>query len=247
LIFVKAKSKVRGERWAMPMRFLTAGELLRGLSETEAREFARLCTERRLPAGKTIFSKGDPADSLCILRDGFVRIVSLSEQGAETILLLLKPDTIFGELLLSEELRAFTAVADSDAVISFIPRAGFLQFLTSSPAASLNFTRLLSSRLAQVEKIFAEFGHTWSYHRLARALLRLAEDHGKKTPEGTMIGLRVTHEDLANLIGTTRETVTNQLGKFRRLGFLKKGRRLVLNADRLRRFVHSGEEEHRSS
>ena len=57
----------------------------------------------------------------------------------------------------------------------------------------------------------------------------------------------MTHEDLANLIGTTRETVTNQLGKFRRLGFLKKGQRLVLNVDRLRRFVYTGGVEHRLS
>jgi CRP-like cAMP-binding protein len=231
----------------MTMTFLTAGELLHDLSEIETREFARLCTDRRYPAGKTIFSKGDPADSLCILREGFVRLVSLSERGAETIHHLLKPGTIFGELLLSEELRAFTAVTDSDAVISFIPRAGFFKFLTSSHAVSLNFIRLLSSRLMRVEKTFSEFGHTWSHHRLARMLLRLAEEHGEKTPEGTVIGLRVTHEDLANLIGTTRETVTNQLGKFRRLGFLKKGRSLVLNVDCLSRFVHTGKVEHRSS
>lgn len=231
----------------MPMTFLTVGGLLHGLSETETQEFARLCTNRRYSAGKTIFPKGDPADSLCILQEGFVRLVSLSERGAETIHHLLKPGTIFGELLLSEELRAFTAVADSDAVISFIPRACFLKFLTLSPAVSLNFIRLLSSRLTRVEKTFAEFSHTWSHHRLAGMLLRLAEDHGERTPEGTVIGLRVTHEDLANLIGTTRETVTNQLGKFRRLGFLKKGRRLVLNVDRLSRFVHTGRVEHRSS
>jgi len=229
------------------MTFLKASELLQGLSETEAREFARLCTDRRFPAGKTVFSRGDPADSLCLLREGIVRLVSLSEQGAETILLLLKPDSIFGELLLSEELRAFTAMAESDTVISFLPKAGFLKFLASSPTGSRNFIRLLSNRLARVETTFAEFGHTWSYHRLARALLRLAEDHGEKTPEGTVIRMRVTHEDLANLIGTTRETVTNQLGKFRRLGFLRKGRRLVLNVDRLSRFVHTGKVEHRSS
>ena len=231
----------------MPMMFLKAGELLLGLSETDAQEFARQCTERRFPAGVTIFSKGDPADSLCILREGIVRLVSLSEQGAETILHLLKADSIFGELLLSEELRAFTAVSESDTVISFLPKAGFLKFLTSSPTGSLNFIRLLSRRLTRVEKTFAEFGHTWSYHRLARTLLRLAEDHGEKTPDGTVIRLRVTHEDLANLIGTTRETVTNQLGKFRRLGFLKKGRRLVLNVDRLSRFVYTGGVEHRLS
>lgn len=231
----------------MPMSFPTAGELLRGFSEAEAREFARLGTERRFPAGMTIFSKGDPADSLCILREGYVRLVSISEQGAETILHLLKPGTIFGELLLSEELRAFTAVAESEAVISFLPKAGFLKFLASFPNGSLNFIRLLSDRLVRIERTFAEFGHTWSYHRLARALLRLAEDHGERTPDGTVIGLRVTHEDLANLIGTTRETVTNQLGRFRRLGLLKKGRRLVLNEDRLRRFVQTGRVERRSS
>ena len=231
----------------MPMTFLKADDLLLGLSETDAREFARQCTERRFPAGVTIFSKGDPADSLCILREGIVRLVSLSEQGAETILHLLKADSIFGELLLSEESRAFTAVSESDTVISFLPKAGFLKFLTSSPTGSLNFIRLLSRRLTRVEKTFAEFGHTWSYHRLARTLLRLAEDHGEKTPDGTVIRLRVTHEDLANLIGTTRETVTNQLGKFRRLGFLKKGQRLVLNVDRLRRFVYTGGVEHRLS
>lgn len=231
----------------MPMSFPTAGELLRGFSEAETREFARLGTERRFPAGMTIFSKGDPADSLCILREGYVRLVSISEQGAETILHLLKPGTIFGELLLSEGLRAFTAVAESEAVISFLPKAGFLKFLASFPNGSLNFIRLLSDRLVRIERTFAEFGHTWSYHRLARALLRLAEDHGERTPDGTVIGLRVTHEDLANLIGTTRETVTNQLGRFRRLGLLKKGRRLVLNEDRLRRFVQTGRVERRSS
>jgi hypothetical protein len=60
------------------------------------------------------------------------------------------------------------------------------------------------------------------------------------TPEGTAIGVRITHEDLANLIGTTRETVTNQLGRFRRLGYLKKGRQLVVNVARLADVVQTG-------
>ncbi|MCR4309153.1 MAG: Crp/Fnr family transcriptional regulator [Deltaproteobacteria bacterium] len=224
----------------MPMTFLTAGGLLHDLSETETREFARLCTDRRYPAGETIFSKGDPAGSLCILREGLVRLVSLSERGAETIHHLLKPGTIFGELLLSEELRAFTAVADSDVVISFIPQACFLKFLTSCPALSLNFIRLLSSRLTRAEKTFAEFNHTWSHNRLARTLLRLAEDHGERTPEGTVIGLRLTHEDLANLIGTARETVTTQMIRFRRMGLVtRQGRFLVVDKPRLEEFGRS--------
>ncbi len=227
----------------MAMMFLTAVELLHGLTDEEARRVNALCSERRFPEGKTIFSRGDPAENLCIVREGLVRLVSLSDQGAETILQLLKPDMVFGELLLSEEQRAFTAVAATNAVVSVLPKENLLKILATIPRVSLNFVRLLSHRLMRVEQTFAEYGHTWSYHRLARALLRLAEEHGRKTPEGTVIGVRMTHEDLANLIGTTRETVTNQLGRFRRLGYLKKGRQLVVNVDRLSRFVQTGHVE----
>ena len=112
--------------------------------------------------------------------------------------------------------------------------------LTSIPTLSKNFIRLLSKRLAKVEKEFGDFGHTWSYDRLSKVLLRLCEEHGKETPTGTMIPLRLTHEDLANLIGTTRETVTTQMIRFRRMGLVKRQDRfLVVNKPRLKEFGRS--------
>src|SRR5512135_256385 len=98
----------------MPFSYTTADELFQGISEPESRKIAALCAERRYRKGATIFSRGAPADSLYIVKEGKVRIVFLSGKGTETILHILKQGAVFGELLLSEEKRAMTAVAATD-------------------------------------------------------------------------------------------------------------------------------------
>ena len=221
----------------MPLSVNTAVELFHGISETDAQRVARLCAERKYPKDATIFSKGDPANALFIVKEGKVRILSLSDKGAETIVHILKEGEIFGELLLSEEQRAFTAVAGTDALVTVLSKGNLVELLAVLPAIAKNFIRLLSRRLANVEREFGEFGHTWSYNRLAKVLLRLCEEHGKETPKGTLIPLRLTHEDLANLIGTTRETVTTQMIRFRRKGLVtRQDRFLVVNKPRLEEF-----------
>jgi CRP-like cAMP-binding protein len=91
----------------------------------------------------------------------------------------------------------------------------------------------------QVEREFSGLIHAWAWHRLAKELLHLAEDIGEDTRAGTRIGLKLTHEDLANLIGTTRETVTIQLHKFEEMGLIRReGRVLVVNRARMRDYVH---------
>ncbi len=227
----------------MSLSVLTAVELFRGTSEADAQRIARLCVERRYPPGTAIFERGDPGDSLFIVREGLVRLQSLSEKGSETILHLFKAGDVFGELILSEDRRAFSAVAATDVLATVISRRNFVQILSSAPVVAENFIRLLSSRLTKVEREFAEFGHTWSYHRLALVLLSLAREHGMATPKGTKIGVRLTHDDLAKLIGTTRETVTTQMNRLSRKGMVRReGRVIVVNEPRLRKFV--GQEEH---
>jgi CRP/FNR family transcriptional regulator len=220
----------------------TALDLFQGVSAPDVRRIAGLCTERRYEQRATIFSEGDPGDAMFIVREGLVKLVSVSEKGAETILHILKTDQIFGELLFSEERRAFNAVASTDVLVTIIPQKSFEEILASFPEVARNFIRLLSRRLAKVEQEFAGFGHTWSYHRLGKVFLQLGKEHGVPTPEGTEILLRLTHEDLANLIGTTRETVTTQIKKFKRLGLLKRdGRHFIVNTRLLTRFIYPEE------
>lgn len=226
----------------MAMPFLTVGELFQGISKAEARMISGLCSERRYPRGTSIFSKSDPSDCLCIVKSGLVKLISHSEKGTATILHFLYPDEVFGELLLSEEKRPFTAIAIEDSLVTTISRDRFTQLLTSVPTVTVNLIRLLSKRLVKVMKRLAESGHTCSYYRLAKVLHSLAEDHGVESPTGTLIPIRLAHEDLANLIGTTRQTVTTQLNKFERMGLLnRQDRQIVVDKSRLSEFIHSEE------
>jgi CRP-like cAMP-binding protein len=222
----------------------TALELFTGIPEPERERVGRLCAERRYVEGAAIFSEGDPGDAMFIVEEGLVRLVSVSSTGAETILHILKRGEIFGELFFAEERRAFNAIAGTDVRVTVIPRRNFEELLGTVPAVARNFIRLLSRRLVRVEQGFAGFGHTWSYHRLGRILLQLGTEHGVASQNGTLIPLRLTHEDLAKLIGTTRETVTTQINRFKRLGLLKRvGRHFVLDMERLRKFVSPAELE----
>ena len=226
----------------MVISFLRGVELFQGISEAEDQTIFRLCSERRFPQGATLFSEGDPVNALYILREGLVKIVSISEGGRETILHILKPDEIVGAFVLVEEKRPFTAIAIEEVLVTVIPRENFLALLSSVPTIGLNFARLLSRRLKKAEKELADFSHSWSYHRLAKVLLQLGEKHGEEVSAGTLITLRLTHEDLANLIGTTRETVTTQVNKFERMGLLnRQDRHLIVNKPRLTEFLHSEE------
>ena len=216
----------------------TALELFQGVSDEDMRRISRLSSERRYAKGVSIFSEGDPADAMLIDAEGLVKLASVSSRGGETILHILKPGLIFGELFFAEEKRAFDATTTTEVVVTVIPRKSFEEILASFPVVARNFIRLLSKRLVKIEQGFAAFGHTWSYERLGRVLLQVGREHGVRTAGGTLIPLRLTHEDLAKLIGTTRETVTTQINRFKRMGLVKReGGRFVLNEDRLKSFL----------
>lgn len=213
-------------------------ELLLGLTGEESRKVIRQMEEKRFPRGATIFRKGDPGDSLFTLMEGLVKLVARSEKGAGTILYILRPADIFGELLLVEERRPFNAVAVTDVLAGVLSREHFADLLSSVPRLRLNFIRILSRRLVHVEKGVTEFSHTRSYDRLAKVLLQLCGEYGEETPWGVLLHLTLTHADLADLIGTTRETVTNQLSRFHRMGLVwAHGHHLVVNRRRLADYV----------
>jgi CRP/FNR family transcriptional regulator len=223
-------------------RFVTALDLFHGVARQDVRKITSLCAEKWFSRGVTIFREGESADSLYVLKKGMVRLISLSDQRRETILHILKPGEVFGELLLSEEKRAFTAIAAEDSLVTIISQESFVELLSAVPTVALNFIRLLSKRLATAEKGLAEFSHTWSYHRLARMLVQLSRKYGQEVAGGTLINVHLTHEDLANLIGTSRETVTTQLSKFTRMGLLKReARHLIVAKSKLADFIRAEE------
>jgi CRP/FNR family transcriptional regulator len=224
---------------SVPLPFQTAGELFKGIPDEYVRRISALFTDRKYERDTALFYEGGPADSLFIVRKGLVKLVSISERGTESILHILRAGDVFGELLLVQGERPFSAIAMTDVLAGVLSRENFLEILGFCPEFAGNYSKLLARRLMQVEREFAGLIHAWAYHRLAKELLHLAEDIGEDTRTGTRIALKLTHEDLANLIGTTRETVTIQLHKFEELGLIRReGRKLIVDRARLRDYVH---------
>jgi CRP/FNR family transcriptional regulator len=217
-------------------------ELFRGFTERESRMVDKRMEKRRFLKGDAIFRRADPGDSLYLLMEGLVKIVAYSGRGAGTIIYILRPPDIFGELLLSEEKRPFHALAATDARAGVLSREHVVELLSRIPRFRLNFIRNLSHRLVRVAKGVAEFRHARSSHRLAKVLLRMSGEDGEETPGGFPLRLSLTHADLAEMIGATRETVTIQMNRFRRLGLVEiRNRRLVVDRRRLAEYLRAGE------
>ncbi len=234
------RSSGKGAR--LPLPFQTENILFADLPEAEARTIAALFVERRYRRDAVIFHEGADADALLIVKTGIVKLLALSEKGTQTTLHILRPGDVFGEVAVTEPRRPFTAVAVTDAVLSVLPRKPLCDALASSPAFARNFVELLSRRLGEVEREFAGIVNAWAHHRLARELLHLAGDLGVETRDGTLIPLHLTHEDLSNLIGTTRETVTILLHKFEQMGIVRRqSRRIIVDRPRLAEYAHIAE------
>lgn len=224
----------------MTLSLMEDSRLFRGLSEGEAEQVFKYLSRRFYPKGAIIFAESDPSDSVFILTSGLIKLISISERGEETILRILKQGSMFGELLLADNVRCFTAVAITDVESMVISRDDFLRLLELNTTFCMNFIKILSRRVLRMGKEVADFGHTWSYQRLGIILLGLIDEHGVETPDGFMIPFPLTHEDLANLIGSTRETVTHQIKRLRRRGLLRRiGKHFVVDRVLLDKYIHS--------
>lgn len=216
----------------------SAGELWEGLSPEEREQVGRFCPERRFSRGSTIFAPGDAPDALYIVTSGLVTLGHLSEDGQESILRVFGPGDVFGELLLTVRARPFLATALTACVVTVIPGKTFLHLLSTIPRIGFNFIRVLSRHLTELALDRGQSSHKWSFQRLALTLVKLAGAHGVEEAAGTAITLPLTHQILADMIGTSRETVTRHLGRLRQQGIVsQRGRALVLQRARLQALV----------
>lgn len=214
---------------------LEANRLFEGLSPQERERAIASCVRKRFARGERVFSTGDRPEFLYLLEVGHVQLVALEESGAERILHVFRPGDVFGEILLSVERRPFDAVAVDEARVAIMSRATFLELLHTSPLCGLNFIRLISDRLFTAERDLAALSRTWTRPRLVHLLLKLADNLGQPTPQGTLITVPVTHETMASMIGASRVRVTSYLNLLRRDGLLsKQGRLMVIRTEGLK-------------
>ena len=185
-------------------------------------ELAAKATPFEYPAGSFLMRQGEPADFVVVLTAGEVAIVSPVRGGAEQVHSIVRAGQLIGELaLLTDGRRTAGARAASPTTAWAIGRDQFWAFLEATPAASSALLRQLAGLLADREALIDDLLSLDVKGRLAKSLLGLAERYGEASPAGgTRITLRLTHRDLAGMVGASRENVSRALGSFRRRGFV---------------------------
>jgi CRP/FNR family cyclic AMP-dependent transcriptional regulator len=187
----------------------TSARVLDGLAK-----FARV---RHFEANGEIFAKGDPGNTLCGVLLGRVCIYTLSSNGKEVILRILDPGEIFGAIaVLDGGPRTASARAMKPVDLLQINRNRFIPFLHDHPKLGVSMLQVLCGRIRMNVESFEDAVFLRVRARLAKRLLSLAELHGKPAPRGVRIGFRLSQQDLAQMVGATRERVNRELSLWRR-------------------------------
>jgi CRP-like cAMP-binding protein len=191
---------------------------------------------RRFRRGETLFVRGDPGTFLYIIENGSVKITLISPEGKEMVLAVLGAGDFFGELaLLDGEPRSADATMAADTDLLLLPREEFMHFVESRPRVALHALAVMSRRLRQTDQLVHDAVFFDVPGRLASVLIRLADTIGQPVDAGVTIGRRLTQVELAEMIGTTRESVNKWLGFYEREGIIHTERGLitVLRPERL--------------
>ena len=187
------------------------------------------------PRGSILFNEGDPGDSLYIVLSGKVKLGRRSSDGRENLVAVMGPSDQFGELSLFDPgPRTATAVAVTDARVAVLPKEALVKWVAERPQIALQLMRVIARRLRRTNTMLADLIFVDVPGRVAKQLLQLAQRFG--SVEGGQ--LRVTHdltqEELAQLVGASRETVNKALADFASRGWLRLEGKSVVILDRER-------------
>jgi CRP-like cAMP-binding protein len=192
------------------MEVLRKVPLFSGLSETDLAAFADLTRERSYPKGSVIVFEDDPGDALFLVAAGQVKVVLIAEDGREVILSVLGEGTFFGEMaVIDEEPRSAHVIAMEDSSLLVLRREDFHARLRNSPEVAISLLKEISRRLRRADEKIGSLVLLDVNGRLADLLLRLAEEEG-----GDRITKKLTHNVLAQMIGSSRETVSRTMRDF---------------------------------
>ena len=212
--------------------------LFKGLSDSELDATIaclQLCGGRE---GTVLVAQDRPGDGLYIVYSGRVKVVMYGANGREVTLAILRPGEVFGELsMLDGGPRSATVVAMSDAQLLALPREDCMRHLQRNPQTALNLLGELARRLRRADETIVGLALQDVEVRLVRTLMRLAhEEGGVRGQDGLVLRRRPTQQELANMVGSSRETVSRTLAAMARQGLaFPRGRSLVLTEQLLRR------------
>jgi CRP/FNR family cyclic AMP-dependent transcriptional regulator len=217
---------------------LRRAPLFEGLDEDSARALRRQMPDVKLSRGEHLFMEGQEGDRLYIVLDGKLKLTRAAADGRENLISVLGPGEMFGELsLFDPRPRTSSASAITDATLAGLAHGALIAWLGEHPDVSIHMLRALARRLRRANDVVADLVFTDVPGRVAKNLLDLADRFGEQERDGLHVHHDLTQEELAQLVGASRETVNKALADFAARGWLQISARsvLILDTERLRR------------
>ena len=212
-------------------------------AEEQIRELDKIARHKQYKKNQTVFLPGDRQRLVYLLKKGHIKLCRISPNGKSLTVALLEPGEIFGEIEALDN-RPTAAVAESlnalEAVtVCEIQHKDYVRYLHQFPEIAIKVLKLVGARARQLEARMEDLAFMSVPSRLANLFIELSEKYGEESSSGIQIRVRLTHQNLADLVGANRETVTAILGEFRRGGIItqKKGYFSLLDKDRLEQIL----------
>lgn len=197
-------------------------DFLARLTPRDRSDLLRLALRRKVAKGELIFQAGSAGNFVHFLEAGRVKVYHLSPTGKEVLLWFCLPGEIFGlaEVCHGGGRQVYAEACEPSSVLS-VSQRDFKAYLETHPAAALLVNDVLACRLRNLGNVIQSLVASDVNERVAQLVARLAASHGHRTANGEIhLDIRLTHQDMANMIGTTRQSVTSALNMLRRLGVL---------------------------
>jgi CRP/FNR family cyclic AMP-dependent transcriptional regulator len=203
------------------------------LGEADIASLARLTSRRSCPKDTVVFFENEEGDTFFCIVDGRIKVTILGDDGREVILSVLGRGDFFGEMaLLDNEPRSATAIAVEDTELLSLHRNDFQSVLSDNRSIMSALIKILTARLRRANHQISTLALLDVYGRVARVIVDTARDEGKRLKDGRIAFRRATHQEIANRIGTTRETVTRMLKDLERQGLIHiDGKEVVVQPD----------------
>ena len=217
---------------------LRTAPLFSALDDDAAAALRASMVEVRLAKGDVLFAEGDPGERLFLVESGKVKLGHTAADGRESIIAVLGAGEMLGELSLFDPgPRTATAIAVSNSKLLSMSHEALLPWLVGRPDLAVSLLAALARRLRRTNEALADLVFSDVPGRVAKALLELGAKFGQDTPEGLVVHHELTQEELAQLVGASRETVNKALADFSQRGWIRIEQRSVtlLDIDRLDR------------
>lgn len=206
-------------------------DLFADLSAEEVDDLDRMAPAQRFLRGELLFSQSQPVTSLFILKSGRVRIFRVTEEGKAMTMGILEPGAVFGEMvLLGQRMHDNYAEAIEDSAVCRLELHDVERFLLTDPRIAVRIARLLGEQVARLEERLTDLAHRPLAARIARALLALSRP-APSGRRGAGRSVRLTHEQLAGLVGATRESTSKVMSELAAQGVIRQARGRVVVLD----------------